>query len=46
MINFAAKKITKKSSIDNCVQRMEESQAYINVMDRKDEFHNKITCDW
>ena len=43
-INFIAKKITKKLSIDDRVQRMEELEAYITVKDHKDEFPNKIPC--
>ena len=41
-INFTAKKITEKLSIDDRVQRMEETEAYITVKDHKDEFPNKI----
>ena len=43
-INFTAKKITQKLSIDDRVQRMEETEAYITVKDHKDEFPNKIPC--
>ena len=43
-INFTAKKITEKLSIDDRVQRMEETEAYITVKDHKDEFPNKILC--
>ena len=43
-INFTAKKITEKLSIDDRVQRMEETEAYITVKDHKDEFPNKIPC--
>ena len=43
-INFTAKKIAEKLSIDDHVQRMEELEAYITVKDHKDEFPNKIPC--
>ena len=43
-IKFTAKKITEKLSIDDCVQRMAESEAYITLKDHKDEFPNKIPC--
>ena len=41
-INLTAKKITEKLSIDDHVQRMDESETYITVKDHKDEFPNKI----
>ena len=44
-INFTAKKITEKLSIDDRVQRMEETEAYITVKDHKDEFPNKNYAD-
>ena len=35
-INFIAKKITPKSSIDDRLQRMEKSEACISIKDQKD----------
>ena len=43
-INFTAKNIIEKSFIDNCLQKMEESKAYVTVKDHKDEFPNKTPC--
>ena len=43
-INFTAKKITEKLSIDDRVQIMKGSEVYITVKDHKDEFTNKIPC--
>ena len=43
-INFTAKKITENLSVDDRVQKMEETEAYITVKDHKDEFPNKIPC--
>ena len=43
-MNFTAKKMTEKLSIDDRVQIMKESEVYITVKDHKDEFPNKIPC--
>ena len=45
-INFTAKEITEKLIIDDHVQRMEESEAYITVKDHNDEFPTKFHVDW
>ena len=41
-INWEAKKITEKLSLDDRVQRLEETEAYITVKNHKDQFPNKI----
>ena len=43
-INWEAKKITEKLSLDDRVERLQETEAYITVKDHKDEFPNKIPC--
>ena len=43
-IDFTAKKITEKLSIEDGVQIMEELEAYIIVKSHKDEFSSKIPC--
>ena len=43
-IDFTAKKITEKLSIEDRVQIMEELEAYIIVKGHKDEFPSKIPC--
>ena len=43
-INWEAKKITEKLSLDDRVERLQETEAYIIVTDHKDEFPDKIPC--
>ena len=43
-INWEAKKITEKLSLDDRVPRLQETEAYITVKDHKDDFPNKIPC--
>ena len=43
-IDFTAKKITEKLSIEDRVQIMEELEACIIVKGHKDEFPSKIPC--
>ena len=43
-INWEAKKITEKLSLDDRVERLQEREPYITIKDHKDEFPNKIPC--
>ena len=43
-INWEAKKITGKLSLDDRVPRLQETEAYIAVKDHKDAFPNKTPC--
>ena len=43
-INFKAKEIASKLKIDNCVQKLDENEAYVTIKDHKKGFPDKISC--
>ena len=43
-VNYAAKKVTKKLSLEDMVELMQNTEAYVAIKDLKDEFPNEIPC--
>ena len=43
-INFRAKQIADKLKIDDRVQKLGETEAYVTIKDHKEGFPNKISC--
>ena len=43
-INYNAKRIAEDLSLENCIEKMYENEAYITIKDHKKDFLNKITC--
>ena len=42
--NFKAKQIASKLKIDDCVQKLDENEAYVTIKDHKEGFPDKISC--
>ena len=43
-INYEAKKIVEKLSIDNRVKKMQENEAFITIKDHKEGFPHRVSC--
>ena len=43
-INFKAKQIASQLKIDDCVQKLDENEAYVIIKDHKVGFPDKISC--
>ena len=43
-INYNAKRIAEDLSLEDCVEKIYENEAYITIKDHKKNFPNKISC--
>ena len=43
-INYEAKKIVEKLSIDDRVEKMQENEAFITIKDHKEGFPHRVSC--
>ena len=43
-INFEAQNIAKKINLDERIESLAKTEAFITLKDHKDNFHNKLPC--
>ena len=43
-INFKAKQVNSKLKTDDCVQNLDENEAYVTIIDHKEGFQDEIYC--
>ena len=44
LIKINSKQIASKLKIDDCVQKLDENEAYVTIKDHKEGFPDKISC--
>ena len=44
LIKINSKQIASKLKIDDCVQKLDENEAYVTIKDHKERFPDKISC--